>query len=113
MTPRVREHPRASLLHVAQIRVDGRFETVRVIDISETGIRLEVDLRHASLRIYEIFWVPVSGVAPLKLEADRVWSSGTIVGLRLRNPSPKLQRILRSFVNFHRQDEDPTKRAAG
>ena len=103
----LRVSPRVQNAHPAQLRIN-RNELLKatLLDISETGARLEVDCALEPGSECEVFWIPVVGLPPLLLDAHCVWKNKQVVAVKFNQLSDKVLHVLKSFVKFHSDNQN-------
>lgn len=79
--PEMRNIERYPLAVDAQIRRGNARSTVRIIDISATGVRLQAA---QSLKQGEVFWLKLPGIEPR--ETRVAWANQFVVGCEFLQP---------------------------
>jgi hypothetical protein len=81
---------------------DGPDRVLKLVDISETGARVEGGLFAKAPAELRFEWSLVPGLKAETFHCKVIWRRGSLLGLRFRSLDERLRCLLRAMIRYHR-----------
>ena len=104
MSLKDRKNPRALIHFPAEFLIDAKKTECMVVDISLSGLRINISSEKDIPKNFEIFIFVLPEISPLQTHVKKIWRNKLQAGLEFTNLGKKEIKVFDALIKIHRAE---------